>query len=124
MTIENDLKRIADALEKIATHVCNPQQVVNPTQNAPIVPQEQTQAPPPPAADTPPPPAAETQAPPAQTLKSPEEMNTILVNEFKRIGDRAPIDQAMQSLGVTSVQSMTAEQQQQLITTVQAIASK
>ena len=48
-------------------------------------------------------------------------MNTVLVTEFKRIGDRAPIDAAMTALGVTSVTELPAEKQQELIAAVKAI---
>jgi len=59
---------------------------------------------------------------PVVTL-SPEEMNNLLVSEFKRIGDRAPIDAAMSTLGVISVTDLPADKQQSLIAAVAAIPS-
>ena len=61
-------------------------------------------------------------APVAVVAKSPEEMNTWLVSEFKRLGNnREPIDAAMSALGVISVTDLPAEKQPELIAAVQAI---
>lgn len=130
MAIEKDLKRIADSLEKLADHfiaatpvapVLTPAQqaaVDAPTPAAPAAPVATQQAAPTPAevpAQTAP------AAPAAPAAMTPEQMNAMLVSEFKRIGDRAPIDAAMQELGVTSVANLSAEQQQALVAKVQAI---
>ena len=50
-------------------------------------------------------------------------MNTLLVSEFKRIGDRTPIDAAMSALGVISVTDLPADKQQTLLAAVAAIPS-
>lgn len=129
MSIEKILERIAVALEMIASQKGG-------AQSAPPAYQESLdQAPPPPPTEqanldamrneAPPPPPNETQVVPSQppALRTPEEMNTILVNEFKRIGDRKPIDDAMRSLGFAGVSNLRPDQQQQLIDTVGMIAS-
>jgi hypothetical protein len=126
MAIEKDLKRIADSLETIANHLNKSfaEKLADEGYTDAVGSVEQTRsstettAPAAPNAPTPP---AQTTAPAAPTAMTPEEMNNALVAEFKRIGDRAPIDAAMQQLGVTSVANLTAEQQHQLIATVRAI---
>jgi hypothetical protein len=50
-----------------------------------------------------------------------EEMNGELVAEFKRLGDRTGIDKVMTDLGVTGVAGLTAEVQQELLTSVRAL---
>jgi len=67
-------------------------------------------------------PAPAPVAAPAVALST-EEMNNLLVSEFKRIGDRTPIDAAMNSLGVISVTDLPADKQQSLIAAVAAIPS-
>jgi uncharacterized protein (DUF2384 family) len=55
-------------------------------------------------------------------MMSPEQMNTFLVSEMKRINKgREPIDIVMTEMGITSVQDLTAEQQQHLVAAVRAI---
>ena len=151
MSIENNLKRIADALETIASNMSTtaaaPAPVDAPaapapatpltagdtldapvvTSTAPVAPTAGDVSVPTPAPVAPAPALVETPAPapaatPAAALSA-EEMNTLLVAEFKRIGDRAPIDAAMSSLGVISVTDLPADKQQSLIAAVAAIPS-
>lgn len=132
MAIEKDLGRIATALEQLVKTL---QQDVNPvvtTAPAPAPAAAPAAAPaqptlvetpaPAPAAPAPAPAPAPAAPAPAAAL-SPEEMNTLLVSEFKRIGDRAPIDAAMSELGVISVTDLPADKQQTLIAAVAAIPS-
>jgi hypothetical protein len=54
---------------------------------------------------------------------SPEELNTALLVEFKRLGgDRSKIDLALADFGVTGVQQLAAAQYQPLITAVRALS--
>ena len=127
MSIESDMKRIADALEAI---VMTLQQTVNPVVEVkapatPAAPAAQTQAPPPPAQQP-----AQTQAPAAPVAPAapafaasmtPEELNNALVVEFKRLGSREAIDNAMAEFGVTSVKDLPLAQYQPLLAKIQAI---
>jgi len=104
MSLENNFKRIADSLEIIAACYSNP-----------IV-------------TTPPPadvsPSVAPVAPPAAPVTyTPEEVNGILLKEAQRLKGPAEIHAEMKRLGVTGVQSATAEQITALITAVQAIES-
>jgi hypothetical protein len=49
------------------------------------------------------------------------ELNKALVVEFRRLGSRDGIDQAMAEFGVTSVNDLKPEQFQQLLDKVKAI---
>lgn len=133
MVIEKDLKDNTAAL-KANTEILQKLydlKTDNVTPAAPVAAPAQPAAPvpatmSPPTAQTAP--AAQPAAPapvaaPADvsTLKSDEEMNNILITEFKRLGGREKIDDVMTSMGVTGVTGLTAEVQQQLITAVQAI---
>lgn len=60
------------------------------------------------------------QAPAAPSM-TPEELNNALVVEFRRLGSREAIDQAMAELGVTSVNDLKPEQYNVLLTKVQGI---
>jgi len=53
---------------------------------------------------------------------TPEQLNSVLVTEFKRLGGREGIDSAMAAMGVTSVTELKPEQYQELITAVRAIS--
>ena len=75
--------------------------------------------PPPPPADPPPPPA-DPPSPPADPI-TPEELNTIMIAEFNRLGDRAPIDEELKKLDVTGVAELPVEKYQELIDNVKAI---
>lgn len=57
----------------------------------------------------------------APAAMTPEELNSKLVVEFKRLGSREGIDNAMAELGVTSVNDLTPAQYQPLLTKVQSI---
>ena len=124
MPIEKDLKRIADALETLVAQgkmvdkpdKAIPKTATEVTTSAPVVPPAPAEVVP--TAVVPPAPAAP--AAPAAAL-TPEALNEILVAEFKRIGDRKPIDDAMALLGVISVTDLPAEKQQELIAAVRAI---
>jgi hypothetical protein len=52
---------------------------------------------------------------------TPEELNNALVVEFRRLGSREGIDQAMAELGVTSVNDLKPEQFSVLLAAVQGI---
>jgi len=52
---------------------------------------------------------------------TPEELNSALVVEFRRLGSREAIDNAMAELGVTSVNDLQPEQFTVLLTKVQGI---
>jgi len=143
MSLENNIKRMVDALEVIAKCISNPQveipaqpAAVAPQPVAPVVqevnpaPTSQPVAPPvqPVTPVAPVPITSGTSAPgqsayfvPVVTTMTPEEMNAALVAEFKRLGGRDPIDQAMTQFGVTSVADLSGEMQQKLLATVRAI---
>lgn len=52
---------------------------------------------------------------------TPEELNNALVVEFRRLGSREAIDNAMAELGVTSVNDLKPEQFQPLLAKIQSI---
>ena len=60
-------------------------------------------------------------APVATAVKSDQEMNDVLITEFKRLGGREKIDDVLTSLGITGVTGLAADVQQKLILAVQAI---
>jgi hypothetical protein len=134
MSIEKDLTRIAVALEALVQLAANPLRSVEatPVAQAPVVtaPVQTTVAAAPvvqaapvtaPVVTTPPVQAPIVQAPVATPMKA-EELNAALVAEFTRLGNnRAPIDEEMAKLGVTSVgQLTTLEQQHALLNAVKA----
>lgn len=84
---------------------------------APVVP-----VPPAPVAEKPisPTPVPTAPAAPVATM-TPEELNSALVIEFKRLGSRDAIDNAMAELGVTSVNDLSPDQYQPLLAKVQGI---
>lgn len=65
------------------------------------------------------PPAPTT--PPAPAAVTPEALNEIMVAEFNRLGDRAPIDAELKKLGVNGVAELPAEKYQELINNVKAL---
>ena len=71
-------------------------------------------------APTPAPKPAAPAPTPAATM-TPEELNNALVVEFRRLGSREAIDNAMDELGVTSVNDLKPEQYNVLLTKVQGI---
>lgn len=121
MSIEKNLERIADALERLAAQK---EVAVNVLENAapvaetpPAPPSEpQTTAPVP---ETPPAPPVET--PVAQPTMTPEELNNALVVEFQRLGGRDKIDAAIRELGATSITDLSADQYAPLLAKVQAL---
>ena len=63
-------------------------------------------------------------APPAAVTPAavtPEELNTILVAEYNRLGDRKPIDAAFKELGATGATDLPVDKYQELINKVKAI---
>lgn len=68
----------------------------------------------------PPAPVPTAPAAPVATM-TPEELNSALVVEFKRLGSRDAIDNAMAELGVTSVNDLSPDQYQPLLAKVQGI---
>jgi len=115
MPIEKDLKRIADALEIIAAQMDGATAAPKTAKPKPVAQPALASVPPAPVA------APIPAAPVAAVLLSPEELNATLVAEFKRIGDRKPIDDAMAALGVVSVGDLPNEKQAELIAAVKAI---
>lgn len=153
MSLENNLKRIADSLEKLVkqgelsfaekaaeaglTDAVGSVEQTAAAAPAPSVQSESASEANPPAGaaaavNTAQPVAAPQPAPaqPAAPAAAPvtaltaEEMNAALVAEFNRIGDRAPIDAVMQGMGITGVAELPAEKQQELLTAVRAIPGK
>lgn len=137
MSIENNLKRIADALEALVAQKAGANVKVNevvqqvapapvaekpvaPAPQQPVAPQAPAPVPPAPVAEKP---VAEKPVAPAPVAPSmtPEELNNALVVEFRRLGSREAIDQAMAELGVTSVNDLKPEQYNVLLTKVQGI---
>ena len=103
MSIENNLKRIADALEALVA-----QKTVTAEQVAEVI----TPAPAAPAAPAP---------APAAPQMTPEELNTALVAEFQRLGSREGIDGVMAEMGVTSITDLAADQYPVLLDKVKAL---
>jgi len=127
MSIESNLKRIADALEKIAVNT-QPGTFDTPAvTSADIVTQVPETTGDPVAAPAPAPTAAPapapttTEAPAPAPAMTPEELNAKLVIEFKRLGKRDAIDTALAEFGVAGVTSLTVDQYQPLLTKVQSI---
>lgn len=120
MSIEANLKRIADALEKIAEGMGS----IDITSSVIKVPVAETPTAPPVAKEVPPAPApapAPTPAPAVVALTD-EQMNAELLAEFKRLGnDRTKIDTVMTEKGVTGVTGLTAEVQQDILGAVRAL---
>lgn len=52
---------------------------------------------------------------------TPEELNNALVVEFRRLGSREGIDQAMSEFGVTSVNDLKPEQYGELLAKVKVL---
>ena len=93
MTIENSLERIATALEALAA-------------------KRDVNAPEAPAAPS---------APEAPAAMTPQQLNEVLVGEFKRLGGREPIDKVLHDHGVQSISDLDPSQYQSVITAVQAL---
>tara|TARA_R110000823_G_scaffold241850_7_gene366464 strand:+ start:2593 stop:2961 length:369 start_codon:yes stop_codon:yes gene_type:complete len=120
MSIENSLERIADALELLADQggIIDTDDTVSKVTEAPK-PVAPTAPVPPAKVATPTPPSAP--APVAEAM-TPTDLNTALLAELARLGnDRAHIDAAMGTFGVTSITQLTPDQYQPLIDAVKAI---
>jgi hypothetical protein len=136
MSIENNLKRIADALEKLVEQGNNPLITVS---TDPVIEMTSTAAPAPaqPAVAGPtvesttenpalvpapaPAPVAETTTAAVTTALTDEAMNAELVAEFKRLGGREQIDIEMTKLGIAGVAGLTADVQNTLLLAIRAI---
>ena len=105
MTIENSLERIATALEALSAP------------EAPAAPS----APEDPAAPSAPEAPAAPSAPEAPAAMTPQQLNEVLVGEFKRLGGREPIDKVLHDHGVQSISDLDPSQYQSVITAVQAL---
>ena len=102
MTIENSLERIATALEALAA-------------------KRDVNAPEAPAAPSAPEAPAAPSAPEAPAAMTPQQLNEVLVGEFKRLGGREPIDKVLHDHGVQSISDLDPSQYQSVITAVQAL---
>ena len=112
MTIENSLERIATALEALAAkRDVNVQPV---SVSAPSAPEA-------PAAPSAPEAPAAPSAPEAPAAMTPQQLNEVLVGEFKRLGGREPIDKVLHDHGVQSISDLDPSQYQSVITAVQAL---
>jgi len=117
MSLENNLKRIADALEMIAGHLSEKFAAMYEAKDLGMTAGQPEFAPP----VAPVAPAAPPAPPAAPVTYTPEEVNGILLKEAQRLKGPTAIHAEMKRLGVTGVQSATAEQITALITAVQAI---
>jgi len=97
MTIENTLERIATALETIAKQGGLPA-----APEAPAAP-------------------AAPEAPAAPAAMTPQQLNEVLVGEFKRLGGREPIDKVLHDHGVQSISDLDPSQYQSVIDAVKAV---
>lgn len=143
MSIENNIERIANALEMIVEHLTpkvestlNVGDVITTSEivDGVITTSESVHGVSPPAAPVAEPPAPVEQppepahpapdSPPAGVMKAPamtaQELNGALVVEFRRLGSREGIDKAMADMGVTSVNDLAPTQYQQLLDIVKA----
>ena len=112
MTIENSLERIATALEALAAkRDVNVQPVSVSAPSAPDAPAA------PSAPDAP----AAPSAPDAPAAMTPQQLNEVMVGEFKRLGGREPIDKVLHDHGVQSISDLDPSQYQSVITAVQAL---
>jgi len=126
MSIENNLKRIADAVEKIADYMTADKQPGEPKAPKPIAPPNATPAAAPAApqkpeavSDTPEPKPVAPAAPvPSMT---PEELNEAMIVEFRRLGKRDPIDTVLAQFGVSGVTQLEPAQYQPVLDAIKAI---
>jgi hypothetical protein len=135
MSLENSLKRIADASEAntklLESLVKTLQQTVNPVVAAPAAPAAAPAAPAAapaapataPAAPAAPAtaPAAPATAPAAPAALTPEALNAAIITEFRRLGERTKIDAEFTRMGATGVSDLPAERYQELLTNIRAI---
>ena len=120
MSLENNLKRIADALEELVkqgeTSFAEKAAEAGLTDAVGSIEQTRTAAPAPAPA-----PAPQQEAAAAPAPMTPEALNAALVAEFNRLGDRTPIDNVLKEMGVTGVTELPAERYQELLNKVKAI---
>jgi len=136
MSLETELKKLAAAMETLAAALLKggqPMRELSPPVKEPVAPVADVSppvaapvapvAPVAPAAPVAPPAdVSPPVAPPAAPVTyTPEEVNGILLKEAQRLKGPTQIHAEMKRLGVTGVQSATAEQITALITAVQAI---
>lgn len=149
MSIENNLTRIADALEALVhklDHIgcavndkptvkkqepvapvgVQPAQVSTPAHVTPAAVTPPPPVSPPPAQPSPvvtPQPAAVTPPPPApeQPAMTAVELNAALVEEYNRLGSRDPIVAAMKSMNAASINDLKPEQYAELLSKVRAL---
>jgi len=145
MTIEKNLTRIADALERIAgvlEHESSDNETVETVPPSPEIPGSAVEAaapkvqtsapiPPPPATETPAAAAATAPQPPVTTAPEAvtsvqltiEQLNEALVTEFNRLGGRDGIDQVLQQNGATSISTLQPAMYNTVLAAVQALQS-
>lgn len=143
MSLENNIERIANALELIAQHVTSntgeatpEKKPRTPRAEKPVVDAPPTkpvvEAPPENSIVVAPLETKTVEAPPTQVTPPPvtaptmtaEELNDALVIEFHRLGsNRVPIDEEMAKLGVSSVLNLPVEQYAVLLANVKARAA-
>lgn len=123
MSIENNIERIAIALEKIASYMDNSSNVAvndeKPVAKPPAVPSAPKVAAPAQA-----PVASPPVAPPSEPVveMTPDELNKALVTEFNRLGDRAPIDKIMrEQFGCQSITELDSSKYHELIKMVKMV---
>jgi len=126
MTIENTLERIAVALEALVeqrsvTHSINITGGTEGVYAAPEAPAAPAapEAPAAPAAPEAPAAPAAPEAPAAPM--TPQQLNEVLVGEFKRLGSREPIDKVLHDHGVQSISDLDPAQYQSVIDAVKAV---
>jgi phosphopantothenate synthetase len=132
--IENNLARIADALEALVHKLDHIGCAVAPAVKAPPAPEVKAAAPEVKAAKAPPAPVVKA-APPAPVAKeappvvvettsvmTAEELNASLVEQFKRLGmKQEPIREVMKAMGANSVLDLKPEQYSELLDKVKAL---
>lgn len=137
MSLENNIERIANALEMLVAQGASqtqpaspapaPDKKPDPVQEVP----EQPAPPPAPAATAPvppapaaapaAPPAAPPAAAPASDITTREQLNAALVTEFKRLGGREQIDKAITDMGAQGIDTLDESRWGELIEKVKAI---
>lgn len=135
MSIENNLERIADALEAIAKSgkpldAVTSQPVAGTVAPAvtPAAPKQDAAAavaPPPVQASAPAPAPSATAPAPAPSAAAPgmtmEQLDAALKGEMTRIGDSAPIRNKMTEFGVSSLNDLPVEKYSELLAAVKAL---
>jgi len=133
MSIEKNIERIANALEKLVNQN-ETENGIAPDVTAPVeapapAPAANTPKMPAPPAPTPVAPAApESSATPSTELPvvetegmTPVELNEALVEEFNRLGRREPIDKALKKFGVSSINELDPSHYADVIAAVKKV---